>query len=598
MNNHRVKTRLISYLVVLASMVFVGSLAYAGGPLVMVNGSPVRWARNEVRGGALNSQTVDASGRVLYRVDSGKLGTLSEEEATILVDRIFKSYTDIPTANIEFVNAGRILDPGTRNPVNVTGSNAGRFLSSSSPTFQNPIIFDNDGSITGGGGVLGFFGFLQADQFNATIREGFVVLNGAALKGSDALTTTSFLGVFTHEFGHFAGPLDHSQINGNIALNGSGSILPQGFSREQAYDLYAPFTETLFPFLFNAPLNAQLSGQFEDSGYFVATLDMDTQNALSNLYPTPDYLASRGSIEGRVLLKYGSSAVPISGINVIARRVDQGQYPPSTTTLAFPLAPTIDGDGVPQIPSAQSATDPLATAASAVTGLEFGAGTYRIQGLPPGQYMVQIQQINPNATGGSGIGPLGSQFTLPIKEEFFNGPNDSSNLSGTFVPVTVTAGGIAGGTDFVINGISTLAPAPVNESEPNSKKKQAQQINSIPADISAVAADGDSAELKMTLPGGVTDKVEDLYEITVTASRIVYVLLEPTSGAGDLDMYLYDSSVKKKKSSLNDSHLLGFSSGPTANELIAVQLVPGTYFIGVSAFEGSVNYRMRIFTSQ
>jgi hypothetical protein len=298
------------------------------------------------------------------------------------------------------------------------------------------------------------------------------------------------------------------------------------------------------------------------------------------------------------LLKFGSSTVPVSGINVIARRVDQGQYPPAPTTLAFPTAPTIDGDGVPQIPPAQAATDPLATAASAVTGLEFGAGAYRIQGLPPGQYMVQIQQVNPNATGGSGIGPLDRQFALPIKEEFFNGPNDSSNLSGTFVPITVTAGGIAGGTDFVINGISALAPAPVNESEPNSKKKQAQQINSIPADISASAADGDSSELKMSLPGGVTDKVEDLYQITVTDSRIVYVLLEPTSGSGDLDMYLFDSGVKKKKSSLNDSHLLGFSAGPTSNELIAVQLSPGTYIIGVSAFAGSVNYKMRIFTSQ
>lgn len=597
MNNHRMKTRLAACLVVLASMVFAGSLVYAGGPLLVLDGEPVRWARHEVRGGTLNSQTVDAAGRVLYHVDTGKLGTLSEEEATALVDRIFKLYTDIPTANIEFVNAGRILDPTSRNPVNVTATNVGRFIGNT-PTFQNPIIFDNDGSITGGGGVLGFFGFLQVDQFNAELEEGFVVLNGAALKGTDALTTTSFLGVFTHEFGHFAGPLDHSQINGNIALGGTGSIPPPGFNRAQAFDLYAPFTETLFPVIFNAPLGSQVGGQFEDSGYFVATLDMDTQNALSNLYPTPDYLASRGSIEGRVLLKLGSSTIPLTGINVVARRVDQGQYPPSLAAAAFPTAPTIDSDGVPQTPPAQAATDPLATAASAVTGLEFGQGTYRIQGLPPGQYMVQIQQINPAATGGSGIGPLDSQLPLPFKEEYFNGPTNSSNLSSTFVPVTVTAGGIAGGTDFIINGISALAPVQFNESEPNSKKKQAQEISTIPAEISAGAAFGDSSELKMTLPGGVTDKVEDLYEITVTDSRIVYVLLEPTSGIGDLDLYLYDSGVKKKKSSLGDSHLRAFSAGETSNELIAVQLVPGTYIIGVSAFAGSVNYKLRIFTSQ
>lgn len=598
MNNHRMKARLVAYLAVLACVVFAGSLAYAGGPLLVLDGKPVRWARHEVRGGSLNSQTVDAAGRVLYRVDTGRLGTLSEEEATALVDRIFKLYTDIPTADIDFVNAGRILDPTTRNPVNVTDANAGRFIGNT-PTFQNPIIFDNDGAITGGGGVLGFFGFLQVDQSNAELQEGFVVLNGAALKGTDALTTTSFLGVFTHEFGHFAGPLDHSQVNGNIALGGTGAILPPGFTRAQAFDLYAPFTETLFPVIFNAPLSSQIGGQFEDSGYFVATLDMDTQNALSNLYPTSDYLATRGSIEGHVLLKFGSSTVPLSGVNVVARRIDQSQYPPSATAVAFPTAPAIDSDGVPQAPPAQAGTDSLATAASAVTGLEFGAGTYRIQGLPPGQYMVQIQQINPAATGGSGIGPLDNQLPLPFKEEYFNGPTNSSNAANVFLPVTVTAGGLASGTDFIINGISAATPTPVNEIESNSQKKKAQVISSIPAEITGGAAQGDDSQLKMTLPGGVTDKVEDLYEITVNDSRIIYILLEPTSGSGDLDMYLYDSGVKKKKSSLSDIHLRGFSAGETSNELIAVAIaIPGKYIIGVSAFAGSVNYKLRIFTQQ
>ena len=64
-------------------------------------------------GGPLNTQTVDNQGRVLYRVDSGPLGPLSNEEATALADRIFRQYTDIPTASIEYVNAGRILNPST-----------------------------------------------------------------------------------------------------------------------------------------------------------------------------------------------------------------------------------------------------------------------------------------------------------------------------------------------------------------------------------------------------------------------------------------------------------------------------------------------------
>jgi hypothetical protein len=61
---------------------------------------------------------------------------------------------------------------------------------------------------------------------------------------------------------------------------------------------------------------------------------------------------------------------------------------------------------------------------------------------------------------------------------------------------------------------------------------------------------------------------------------------------------LFTSDVNKKKTSLTDPHLLSFSAGPTANELIAFQLDPGTYIVGVSAFSGSVNYKMRIVTAQ
>ena len=56
--------------------------------------------------------------------------------------------------------------------------------------------------------------------------------------------------------------------------------------------------------------------------------------------------------------------------------------------------------------------------------------------------------------------------------------------------------------------------------------------------------------------------------------------------------------MSKKKTSFDDPNLVSFSTGPTANELIPVQLDPGTYIVGVSAFQGSVNYKLRIFTSQ
>src|SRR5438093_7370036 len=132
------KNNFLSLIFVIAMIFALGAAqsSYASGPsLVANNGQPIRWARHEVKGGQLNTNTVDAQGRVIYRVDSGPLGTLSNEEAVKLVDRIFKLYSDIPTSSIEFVNGGSILNPSTRKPIDITTSNVGIVLSKI-PTFH------------------------------------------------------------------------------------------------------------------------------------------------------------------------------------------------------------------------------------------------------------------------------------------------------------------------------------------------------------------------------------------------------------------------------------------------------------------------------
>src|SRR5262249_57556103 len=96
-----------------------------------------------------------------------------------LVDRIFGEYTAIPTADIDFVNAGPIRDPQTGLPVDVNGTNIGKFFR---PTLQNPIVFDSDGGITGTAGVLAFFPFPPLTPPSpAELAEGMVVLNRSVL---------------------------------------------------------------------------------------------------------------------------------------------------------------------------------------------------------------------------------------------------------------------------------------------------------------------------------------------------------------------------------------------------------------------------------
>ena len=613
MNKINSKLRLMLSLAVVfaafATVAVVAPRASAGGPLFVANGQPTRWPRTLVQGGPLNLKTVDESGRVLYRVDSGPLGPLSNTRAVGLVDRIFREYSEIPTANIDFVNAGPILDPVSGTPIDVDSTNFGKISKSNS--FQNAIVFDSDGSITGGGGVLGFFTFLQLDEATNTLREGLVALNGAAI---NTVGEVPFLGVFTHEFGHFAGPLDHAQINGLIASDRTGNTLPAGFTQAQAFDLYAPFTETLYPFIFNPPVGSVFlnSGNFRSSGFWIASLDLDTRNALSNLYPEPGYRATdpgspNGAIEGRVLIRTSSGDFPISGVNVVARRISRGAYPPPPGAQAFPGFPgtqiQLDPDGVPNTPPDQDVTDPLATSTSAVTGLEFGSGVYRIDGLPPGQYSIEIQQITSRAVGGSGIGPLGQQLPIPAPE-FFNGPResgDSSDMPGDFQPILVTAGGVNSGIDIILNGFSTAAVTLADEREPNDKTKKAQRLD-LPVEVSGTAAFNDPSVLRLTgLPDGSSEQIEDLYKFTLSAPKLVYVLLRPVGGtaSSDLDLLLFDSTLGKKKVAFDSSTIVAFSAGGTATEALGVTLPAGDYFVGVSAFDGtSVGYKLAVLTGQ
>ena len=50
--------------ILVAAVALIAPAVKAGGPLLVLDGQPTLWARNEVRGGALNSMTVDAQGRV------------------------------------------------------------------------------------------------------------------------------------------------------------------------------------------------------------------------------------------------------------------------------------------------------------------------------------------------------------------------------------------------------------------------------------------------------------------------------------------------------------------------------------------------------
>jgi hypothetical protein len=94
-----------------------------------------------------------------------------------------------------------------------------------------------------------------------------------------------------------------------------------------------------------------------------------------------------------------------------------------------------------------------------------------------------------------------------------------------------------------------------------------------------------------------TARVHDLFKFTVTSTGLFVITLDPISGAGDLDLYVL-GDFSGKKISLISPFMEGLSASPESNEVVGVTLFPGTYYIGVSAFAGSFNYRLRIIPSQ
>lgn len=337
----------------------------------------------------------------------------------------------------------------TRAPVDVNVTNVGSHIGTA-PTGQNEIIFDEDGTIHAllfgaNNGVLGFFQNRPPDA-RGFFTEGYVVLNGRWIDGNTGngeLPVSAFRGIFTHEFGHFVG-LDHAQVNGDIAAGAAGALDVPALSRVEEIDLFMPFTETLYPFLITTfAFDSRLSQQaLHYSGLFTVDLSLDDRIAVSMLYPRASFLtgpgSTTGSLEGRVLRADGLT--PMSGANAVLRRLGStlgsSVFPPPLGTESYPGTQVpLNSEGLPLPPPEAAATDAIATAVSQVAGAfgpgfapagppVIGSGRFQWEGLPPGEYRLDIESVLTNAVGGSRIGPFNPQLPL-AREEAWSGSRES-----------------------------------------------------------------------------------------------------------------------------------------------------------------------------
>lgn len=346
-----------------------------------------------------------------YNPDQGGLAMLDHSQAVAAVETAFKVWQDVPTATATYVNAGVL-------PVDVDVTNFFDYLFATVPDGLSPIVFDEDGAIFeflfGPGSEI--YGFASPDMVSScTITEGVAFLNGFELDSPELL-----LDVMVHEFGHYSN-LAHTVVNGSMFIpipefmDTSG---PEGDNDTFGFPGSPDGTEvieTMYPFFLS------------DADQLARTPNRDDIASLSNLYPTADYLATTGTIRGRVLF----IGKEVSGINVIARNV------------ADPF-----GDAVSAISGDYTQGEPL-------------TGVYTLNGLTPGAtYAVFTNRL----TLGGFSTP--QSFIAPVPEEFHNTIDTENDDPLSFDTVMVAAGTPRTGIDFVLNRnhyYPSGTPLPVGE---------------------------------------------------------------------------------------------------------------------------------------
>jgi hypothetical protein len=110
--------------------------------------------------------------------------------------------------------------------------------------------------------------------------------------------------------------------------------------------------------------------------------------------------------------------------------------------------------------------------------------------------------------------------------------------------------------------------------------------------IAVVVHDESTAQADYTLQVSKASEsdfeIEDWYSFSLDSQAAVTITLDIANTSADLDLYLYDE---------NGATLLESSIAGGAQESITKTIGPGTYIIGVDAFNGSSNYTLELETS-
>lgn len=361
--------------------------AQAGVPEAIhpVTGAPLRWIN---------------PAQIPYAIDPGPLGRLAPAQARELVAAMMGVWEEADGVQLHFVPAGMLGTDVTVDNIGdyVNGTVCADRLPPTIPSMregESPVIFDHDGRIidllAGIGAsekIVGRSGFRCYDGTLADpvgVTQSFLIMNGRFIDGADAprdLSTNAFAAIVLHELGHFLG-LHHSMVNESLF----GDLL---VGRR-------PIDESRFlPVMYPLVLPGTTAG---------TVLKPDDRAAMAALYPAPSMAGETAAIEGRVTASDGKG---VRGANVVARRVDDPLCQAVATVSGRFCTPLVDPRGAVSVLGEWCAGDAAAR------------GAYRLEGLAPGSYAVEVSEIVTDGGARQNMFPKGFGADLPGPAEYYN----------------------------------------------------------------------------------------------------------------------------------------------------------------------------------